>query len=788
MKRTVIAISICAVAVVATAQSRLYHNEFPLGAVQVTDPMLSHARDLNIETLLSYDTDRLLAPYLKEAGLTPKAESFPNWDGLDGHVGGHYLSALAIHYASTGNQQLKQRMDYMLGELDRCRRANGDGYIGGVPGSRDLWSAVAAGNGDKVRERWVPWYNVHKTFAGLRDAWSYGGSELARDMFLGLCDWCVKLVEPLDSTAMERMLDVEFGGMNEVLADAYAMTGDTRYLDTARKFSHHWLLDSMAAGVDNLDNRHANTQVPKAIGYQRVAELGGDADQGRAARFFWETVVSNRSLAMGGNSRREHFASADDCDSYITDREGPETCNTYNMLKLTEGLFRMEPSSRLADFYERAMFNHILSTQHPGHGGYVYFTSARPGHYRVYSQPNSAMWCCVGSGMENHGKYGQLIYTHDDDNTLRVNLYVSSTLDWADRGVRLEQQTAMPLEGASTITVGVKRPGRFALKLRHPAWSGDGMTVTVNGKTAKATPGADGYVTLDRKWRNGDRVDVSMPMAARLEPLPNRPQYTAIMRGPVLLAARYPGTTDGLVAGDHRWGHIAHGELVNIYDTPMLVGERADLDSRLAAMTPVEGAPGHYTMPGLVDADGKPVELMPFASLHDSRYMMYWLTLTPAEHQALELRRAAEAAALALDRRTVDAVNTGEQQPEADHFMTHNLSAGGVAHDEPWRMAQAGGHFAYRMSTGGHTALSLLVRYHGAECAGSAFDILVDGNTVAGETIDAAGDDSFVSREYPIPAELVAGKDNVEVRFAARDSRPTAPVYHVRLVAPDADK
>ena len=365
------------------AQDALYPNTFPLGDVRITAGPFKHACDLNVKVLLQYDTDRLLAPFLREAGLPKKAETYGNWekDGLDGHIGGHYLTALAIHYAATGNLECKKRMDYMVSEFARVQQANGDGSICGFPNSKKFAEEIRKGNVGIVWNYWVAWYNMHKTYAGLRDAWLYGKNEKAKKIFLKFCDWGVDVISNLDDRQMERMLDNEFGGMNEVYADAWQMTGNPKYLDTAKRFSHKQIFDSMARRIDNLDNKHANTQVPKAVGYQRVAELNSKTapdynDFMTAAEFFWETVVSHRSLSLGGNSRGEHFPEAGKCSDYMHERQGPESCNTNNMLKLTEGLFRMHPKVEYADFYERAMYNHILSTQHPEHGGYVYFTPA----------------------------------------------------------------------------------------------------------------------------------------------------------------------------------------------------------------------------------------------------------------------------------------------------------------------------------------------------------------------------------------------------------------------------
>ena len=786
LTRTLLAAALAAMPLCGNAQSALYGNEFDLQDVRLLDSPFKHAMDVNVNTLLAYDVDRLLAPYLKEAGLQPKGELFPNWEGLDGHVGGHYLSALAIHYAATGDARLKERMDYMLAQLALCAANRGDGYIGGVPGGDVLWQEIRSGNVNKIWDYWVPWYNIHKMYAGLRDAWVYAGSKAALNLFIGFCDWGAGLVAGLSDSQMESMLGNEFGGMNEVFADAYAMTGNKKYLETARKFTHHAIYDDLVKGVDNLDNKHANTQVPKIVGFQRVAELDGDADYLKASDFFWNTVTGNRSLSFGGNSRREHFASAADAKSYVDDREGPESCNTNNMLKLTEGLFRMNPDARYADFYERALYNHILSTQHPEHGGYVYFTSARPGHYRVYSQPNEAMWCCVGTGMENHGKYGQFIYTHSAD-TLQVNLFIPSELEWKEKGVTLRQENNFPAQEGTVLTVGTAAPASFALKLRHPGWC-DRFSVKVNGKPVKVKSAPSSYVEIAREWSDGDVVEISMPMHVEIEPLRYLPQYVSIVRGPVVLGAKFDNGTPmpGLVAGDHRWGHIASGPLVSVFDTPLLIGDRKTILKKLNAMKPIEGRPLTYKVNDIFTGCKDDVVLEPFAGIHDSRYMVYWLSMDKKEYAAYQKKaRLDEEMRLALDTRTLDAVNTGEQQPEADHGMKNKNSTAGNYNGEPWRDAGSGGFFSYNMATAGEKDLALRLRLWGNETGKCDFDILVDDQPLA--SLNTSGKwnrNEFVEEEIPLPASLLEGKDNVNVKFVAKKGCSTGGIYHVRLIRP----
>lgn len=773
----------------ALAQERLYQNTFPLGDVTLLDGPFKHARDLNVQVLLKYDVDRLLSPFRKEAGLTPKGASFANWDGLDGHIAGHYLSAMAQNYSATRNRDCGQRLEYMLSELKACRDANavhnpdwGTGYVGGVPGSKAIWSTLKSGDLIAYRAAWVPWYNLHKMFAGLRDAWNYTGNEDARNLFLGFCDWAIGITSELSDAQMQSMLDTEHGGMAEILADAYQMTGNEKYLTAAMRFSHRIMLDAMAAGNDNLDNKHANTQIPKITGFERIGELSHDDTYVRAGRFFWEDVTANRTLAFGGNSRREHFASISACDDYINDVEGPESCNSYNMLKLTEDLFRIDPSARYVDYYERTLYNHILSTQHPVHGGYVYFTPARPRHYRVYSAPNEAMWCCVGSGMENHAKYNQFIYTHRRD-SLFVNLFIASELNWREKGVQIRQETTFPFEECTRIIV-TKGSARLTLMIRYPSWVMDGMLrILVDGKSEPIVSHPSSYVALDRVWKTGDTVQVSLPMRTTVEHLPYRPAYIAFMHGPILLGAK-TGTEDlaGLVADGSRWGHIASGKRLPVDKAPVIIQD--DLSRISDELAPLQGSPLTFAAPGLKMVNPINVVFEPFYQIHDARYMMYWMALTSTQYRSyLDSIAAVEEQKLELQQRTVDFVATGEQQPEADHAMQSSQSQTGTNLDEFWRDASNGGYFSYNLATNGETNLSLRVRYWGYEWGSRKFDIFLDDVRLLTE--DNTGrwyQSMFQDVEYEIPNPMVKGKDHIWVKFQALPGNTAGAVYYLRLV------
>ncbi len=761
-------------------------DAFPLARVRLLDGPFKHAQDLDRTYLLAHDIDRLLAPFRIEAGLAPKAPKYPNWEstGLDGHTAGHYLTALAQMWAATGDAECKRRLDAMIAELAECQRAGGNGYVGGIPRSRQLWAELAAAQASNrsvnLNGWWVPWYNEHKLFAGLRDAWLIGGNAQARDVLVRLADWCDALVAKLTDRQLQGMLGTEHGGMNEVLADVAAITGDAKYLRLAQRFSHRAILAPLLRHQDKLTGLHANTQIPKVIGYARIAELGGDASWRDAARFFWNTVVDHRTLAFGGNSEREHFNDPADFSTLLESREGPETCNTYNMLRLTEALFRHEPAARYADFYERALYNHILSSQNPDHGGFVYFTPIRPQHYRVYSQPEVCFWCCVGTGMENHGKYGAFIYAHTpDDDTLFVNLFLASELDWRERGVRVRQETSFPDAPRTRLIVSTAKAQHFALSIRHPSWC-ENPAVSINGTPFQSHTSPSSYIILSREWRDGDRIEIELPMRTTLERLPDGSDYVAVLHGPIVLAAK-TGTEnlDGLIAGDARMGHVAPGPYLPLDQAPMLVG---DFTTIAGQIKPVAGRPLTFTTGELIQPEKfRGLELVPFFRVHDARYMLYWRTVSAEKYPAVVAGlEASEHARLELESRTLDRVAPGEQQPEVEHGLAAENSGTGVTLGRHWR--DATGWFSYTLKATQGAPQELRVTYYSRE-RGRAFNILVNGAVISAVEPIPQLRDRFVDVTYPIPPALAAAPAGVlTVKFAAKEKSRTASIFDVRLV------
>lgn len=775
-----------AFSVAAHAQQSKPVSFFALQDVKLSESPFYTAMQTDKAYLLKMDADRLLAPYLKEAGLTPKADNYPNWEntGLDGHIGGHYVSALALMYASTADTEIKQKLEYMISELDRCQKANGSGYISGVPDGKRIWNEIQQVNIREgvfgLNDRWVPLYNIHKTFSGLRDAYLYAHSEKAKEMLVKLTDWMIDITHNLSDAQIQQMLVSEHGGLNEVFADVYAITGSKKYLDLAKRFSHRVILDPLLEKQDKLTGIHANTQIPKVIGFKRIADLDHNVQWSNAADFFWHNVTEKRSIAIGGNSVSEHFNPTDDFSGMIKSVEGPETCNTYNMLKLTKELYATHPEASYMDYYEKALYNHILSSQHSEKGGFVYFTPIRPGHYRVYSQPQTSFWCCVGSGMENHAKYGEMIYAHTQDD-LYVNLFIPSTVTWSEKEVQLVQEGTFPKQDETVITVNPERKTIFSLKLRCPKWTEQkNVAVYLNGKKADVMVDTAGYIVINRKWKKGDKVVVQMPMHLSAEQLPDHSDYYAYTFGPVVLAASLGNEAQqGLFADDSRGGHVAHGTQLPLNTMPVLLGDKASVLGHASAFA---DAPLTFKLNGLYPQEkyAAGFTLKPFYEIEAERYIMYWPQADADKVEAMQQQKAKEEEQeRILTNITVDKITLGEQQPEADHFVDTKDAYIGYMEDRHFRDAR--GWFSYKMRNTSANAKYLYISYFNAD-KGRSLNVEINGKKVTQKVTDGT---SGVSPQYLLVAvpESEKTKQTLTIKFSAAENTITSKIIEVRLLS-----
>ena len=762
----------------ALAQTTPKVEYFGISDVRLTRSAFKHAEDMDIQYLLALNPDRLLAPYLKGAGLTPKADNYTNWEntGLDGHIGGHYLSALSFMYAATGNEEIGRRLDYVLSELKRCQDTAGDGYLCGVPDGRKMWKEIEQGNVRAatfgLNDRWVPLYNIHKIYAGLRDAYLVAHREEAKDMLVKLTDWMERTTANLTDAQMQDMLRSEHGGLNETFADVAAITGDKRYLTLAHRFSHDIILNPLLKQEDKLTGIHANTQIPKVIGFKRIADIEKNDDWSKAADFFWHTVVNNRSITIGGNSVYEHFHPADNFEPMRTSEQGPETCNTYNMLRLTKMLYATSADAKYMDYYERALFNHILSTQDPVQGGFVYFTPMRSGHYRVYSQPQTSFWCCVGSGLENHARYGEMIYAHKGNDQLYVNLFIPSTLEWGD--INIEQSTSFPDEEGTSVIVTSKKGKnkKFTLNIRVPEWVNEGeLSLTINGKTEKVNI-ADGYVKVNRSWKDGDKLHISMPMHLRAIDMPDNSHNYSFLYGPIVLASRM-GTQrqDGMFADDSRGGHIAQGPRLPLQNMPVVVGSTEDI---LSHITKTDGKM-EFTLKGVSPENYEGMKLEPFYRIHESRYMVYWPVLSASEvaKRQEEVARQ-ESIAQALEARTADKVTCGEQQPESDHFVKMEWSGTGNDGGVQWRETRQ--WFSYRMKTNGRKVTAVRIAFRPENNRDAR--VLINDTEIG---LFSTADNGVI--EIPVKADVIGKAETITLKIAKGNKDITPHIYEVRLIA-----
>lgn len=754
-------ISYCLLVLFTASSAFAQMQSFNLDEVRLTEGPFKNAQDVDLKYILELNPDKLLAPYLLESGLPTKEDRYGNWEniGLDGHIGGHYLSALSMMYAATENVELKNRLDYMLTELARCQEKNGNGYVGGIPQGKVFWDRIHKGDidgsGFGLNNTWVPIYNIHKLFAGLNDAYNHTGSEKAKNILINLGDWFIELIRPLSDEQIEKILKTEHGGINESFADLYIITKDKKYLETAEKLSQKAFLNPLLAKQDKLTGMHANTQIPKVLGFEKIARLSGNKDWSDGVDFFYNNVTEKRTVAFGGNSVAEHFNSIDDFSGMLKSNQGPETCNSYNMERLSKALFLDKNDVSYLDFYERTLYNHILSSQHPEKGGFVYFTPIRPNHYRVYSQPETSMWCCVGSGLENHTKYGELIYSHSA-NDVFVNLFIPSTLNWKEKEVELEQISKFPYENNSELVLKLKKPKTFALNIRYPKWA-ENFQILVNGKQQKIEKKPSTYATLNRKWKSGDKVTIKFETSTQLESLPDGSNWSAFVNGPIVLAAK-TSTEDlkGLFADDSRMGHVASGKYIPLDKAYALVGDKSTYVSRLKELGNMR-----FSLDSL--------QLEPFFEVHDARYQMYFQTYSKEEYKEKQaLLKQQEIDAMAIEAKTVDKINCGEQQPEVDHLYKGEKSNSGYDDGKFWRNTRS--YISYQLQNNNKEGQFLEI------------SVLDDLNT---------DDISILINEKPV--DIVASENKiirinvkkleiVNIKIMAKEGKISPKFYQIRIV------
>ena len=754
----------------------------PLSAVLLTGGPLKHAQDLDIDYLLKLEPDRMMAYYRKRAGLEAKATGYGGWDGdgrnLTGHIAGHYLSAVSLMYAATGDVRFKERADYLVKEMKEVQDKNGDGYLGAIEGGREKFAEVAKGNirsgSFDLNGMWSPWYTLHKTFAGLRDAYRFAANRTALELEIKFATWAESILLKLDEAQTQKMLNTEFGGMNEVLADLYADTGDQRWLNLSHHFDHHAVLDPLARREDRLAGLHGNTQVPKLLGVLARYVYAGDKSDGAAAEFFWDAVALHHSFATGGHGRDEYFGPPDKLGDRVEGRTD-ESCNVYNILKMTRRLFAIRPEMKYAEFEERALFNHVLGSIDPDDGRTCYMVPVGRGVQHEYQDMMRSFTCCVGSGMESHGLHGDGIYYESNDR-LWVNLYVPSTVTWQSAGVGIVMDTSFPEGDAATLKLTLQKPKQFTLALRRPSWAGTGFTVKVNGAVVKNVSQPGSYVELKRTWKSGDTIALVLPKTLRIEATPDNPNRVALMWGPLVLAGDL---------GPERERRGGGGPVATI---PSLVADGGVAEW----LKPVSGKAGNFHTAGRdTDDQAREIDLVPFYRLHRRSYEIYWdLYTSDAWKKKLAEVADERIRQRKLEAATISFVQPGDAQKEKEFNQQGEESSVDRSAGRPGRRGRK--WFSFDLPVEPDHSVAVIATYFSEERGKRTFEILADGQHIGEQSIErsppGSATGSFFDVEYKLPAEVVKDKKKVTVRFQATGNNEIAAVYGVRLIRIDAER
>ena len=568
--------------------------------------------------MVSIGVDQLLHSFRTTAGIYSGREGgymtvrkLGGWESLDcelrGHITGHLLSAYALMYAATGSHIFKLKGDSLIVGLSEVQSVFQTGYLSAFP--EELINRNIRGT-----NVWAPWYTLHKLLSGLIDQYLYADNKQALQIAIKFGDWAYNKLAPLSEETRRKMIRNEFGGINESFYNLYALTGNEHYYWLAGFFYHNDVIEPLKDKKDELVPLHTNTFIPKVLAEARNYELTSGVKSKELCEFFWYTMVDKHTFAPGCSSDKEHFFAPSEFSKHISGYTG-ETCCTYNMLKLSRHLFCWNASSKVADYYERALYNHILGQQDPQTGMVAYFLPLLSGAHKVYSTPENSFWCCVGSGFESHAKYAEAIYYHRNEN-LFVNLFIPSELNWKEKGLKLRQETDIPNTETTRLILNLKTPTRLILNIRYPKWSGK-VTLKINGKKLRICHRPGTYIKLSRLWRNGDCIEVTYPMNLYVESTPDNPQKGAVIYGPIVLAGLL-GTEGMKSPAPYSNSKIYNDYYTYDYRIPqnLPVSLKYDPDKENLNLKRI---PGKFEF---INENG--VKMIPLYEAHRQRYVVYW--------------------------------------------------------------------------------------------------------------------------------------------------------------------
>ncbi len=589
---------------------------FPLSAVRLSPGIFKEQEEINARYLDSLAADRLLHSFRVTAGLTSSATPFKGWEDptceLRGHfAGGHFLSAVALASAGSGNDVLKSRGNEVVAGLAGCQKKAGSGYLSAYP--TELFEHLAAG-----KPVWAPFYTHHKIMAGLLDMYVLTGNSDALQVAEGMAGWVDGYFEGISDIQRQHMLRTEYGGMNEVLVNLAAITKKQQYIDTAHLFEQPSILDPLAQRRDELQGLHANTNVPKMIGAARMYEVTGDRRYRQIAEYFLEEVLTARNYAIGNTSLDEHWTTAPGQLQGTLQWTNAECCVAYNLMKLQRLVFGWTADTRWMDAYERALFNCRLGTQN-AQGLKQYFFPLAAGYWRTYNSPEESFWCCTGTGAEEFAKFADTLYFRRGGD-LYVNQFLASTLDWKEEGLVVKQVTQFPHEQGTTLKLESTRPAARTIHIRIPAWTTGAAEVKINGRPLEAVADPGSYLAIRRTWQNGDVISVSLPMELRSEPLPGDSSVSAVLYGPLVLAANLgAGPVDGPSKVIHSGETVPKG-LPKADPLPKAAGPAGTKTGQWVET--VSASELRFNASG----EGAKYDLMPMYEIRDERYSVYWQT------------------------------------------------------------------------------------------------------------------------------------------------------------------